>query len=89
MPTEKSTELKWTKKNSAKKNTEGRSAEKKKNVWNEKSLPIDNQYVLDNYSHYLTKYEQQEIREYKKVYYVGHKAAKSEFIESSQAQFDT
>ena len=57
--------------------------------WNEKYLPMDNQYVVENYSHYLTKYEQQEIREYKKVYYVGHKAAKSENPDLSHSSFDT
>ena len=59
LATEKSTELKWAKKSSLKKNTEGRSAERKKQVWNEKTIPIDNQSVLEHYSHYLTKYEQQ------------------------------
>ena len=77
LPTEKSTELKWAKKASIKKNTEGRSAEKKKNVWNEKHLPVDNEYVAHQYGHYLTRYEQHEIKQYKKVYYIGHKAAKS------------
>ena len=46
LTTEKSTELKWVKKSSLKKNTEGRSAERKKQVWNEKNIPIDPQSVL-------------------------------------------
>ncbi len=36
--------------------TEGRSAEKRKIAWNDKHVPYDNLNVLENYSHYLTKY---------------------------------
>lgn len=86
--TEKSAELKWSKKTSVRKNSEGRSAQRKKIPWNEKSIPYDWQFVLENYSHYLTRYEQIEIKEYKKIYYVGHKADKRERIDSPIPQFD-
>ena len=78
--------MKWAKKSSIKK-TEGRSAERKKLVWNQKSIPLDNFHVLDNYGHYLTKFEQTEIKEYKKIYYVGHKAEKSERIDEPKTRF--
>jgi len=50
--------MKWLKKNSSKKSSEGISIERKKAVWNEKQIPFVYQYVLENFSHFLTKYEQ-------------------------------
>lgn len=88
LSTEKSAELKWNKKTSVRKNSEGRSAQRKKISWNDKNIPYDSQYVIENYSHFLTRYEQIEIKEYKKIYYIGHKADKRERIDSPTPQFD-
>jgi hypothetical protein len=46
LTTEKSTELKWVKKGSIKKVTEGRSAERKKSAWNDKQVPLNWQCVV-------------------------------------------
>lgn len=48
-------------------------------MWNEKNLPVRGEYVLEQYGHYLTRAEREEIKEYrKKVYYIGHRAKKRE-----------
>ena len=58
--TEKSAELKApTNKKGSLKKSEERSGERRKAVWNEKVLPVSCEWVLEQYGHYLTRYEQQ------------------------------
>jgi len=43
---------------------------------------------VEKYGHLLSKHEQSEIMDYKKVYYVGHRAAKREKTDGSGWQYD-
>ena len=44
--------------------------------WNENNVPYKWKEVVDKYPHYLTRYEMEEIKEYKNVYYIGHKLSR-------------
>ena len=37
-----------------------------------------------DYPHLLTKYEQTEVKEFKKIYYIGQKAKKREKIDTKE-----
>lgn len=39
---------------------------------------MNSELVVSKYPHLLTKYELSEIQEYKKIYYTGHNAKKTE-----------
>ena len=49
--------------------------------WDGKQVPYDWKAVLGNYCHFLTKFETSEVKEYQKIYYIGHRAKKKEKIE--------
>jgi hypothetical protein len=46
---------------------------------------LDWEYAVERYGHLLTRHERSEIREYKKVYYLGHRAAKRQRIDLAEA----
>jgi hypothetical protein len=70
------------------KKKEIKSVDKEKKKWDETKVPYSSDSVLLSYSHLLTRYEQSEIKEYKKIYYIGHRAKKTEKIDWNEEKFD-
>lgn len=49
----------------------GRSSTKQELNWSSLKLPVDPQFVLDNFPSYLSPYEKEEIAKYSQIYYVS------------------
>ena len=49
---------------------------------------MNSEFVAVEYKHLLTGYELKQIKQYKKIYYVGHNAKRNEKMQLCQANLD-